>query len=179
MILRDFQLITMKPLMYVANVSEAQQVNQQADQVHVDKLREIAQQTDSRLITICAQLEAEMISMDEADKKEFLSDLGWQESGLNRVIREGFDLLGLSTYFTAGPKELRSWVINKHCTAPQAAAKIHTDFERGFIRAEVIGYEDYIQAGGESKAKEQGKLRVEGKTYRVEDGDVIHFLFNV
>ena len=131
------------------------------------------------MVAVCAAIEAEIADLDDKDKAEFLSEMGLTEPGLNRLIRAGYDLLGLQTYFTAGVKEVRAWTIHKGDTAPQAAGVIHTDFERGFIRAQVIAYQDFIELGGETKAKEAGKMRAEGKDYIVEDGDVIHFLFNV
>ncbi|KES12240.1 Protein of unknown function (DUF933), partial [Snodgrassella alvi SCGC AB-598-O11] len=131
------------------------------------------------VVALCAAMESEIADLDEADKAEFLQEMGLKEPGLNRLIRAGYDLLGLQTYFTAGVQEVRAWTIHKGDTAPQAAGVIHTDFERGFIRAQVIAYEDFIACGGEAKAKEAGKMRAEGKEYIVNDGDVIHFLFNV
>ena len=131
------------------------------------------------MVAVCAAIEAEIADLDEADKLEFLTDLGMEEPGLDRVIRAGYDLLGLQTYFTAGVKEVRAWTIHKGDTAPQAAGVIHTDFERGFIRAQTISYEDFIQFKGEAGAKEAGKMRAEGKEYIVKDGDVLNFLFNV
>lgn len=131
------------------------------------------------MVAVCAAIEAELSELEEEERDEFLADLGIEEPGLNRVIRSGYDLLNLQTYFTAGVKEVRAWTIPVGATAPQAAGKIHTDFERGFIRAEVIGYNDYIQFNGESGAKDAGKWRLEGKEYIVKDGDVIHFRFNV
>jgi len=131
------------------------------------------------VVAVCAAIEAEIADLDDADKLEFLTDLGMEEPGLDRVIRAGYDLLGLQTYFTAGVKEVRAWTIHKGDTAPQAAGVIHTDFERGFIRAQTISYEDFIQFKGEAGAKEAGKMRAEGKEYVVKDGDVLNFLFNV
>jgi ribosome-binding ATPase len=131
------------------------------------------------VVALCAKIEAELADLDDADKKEFLADLGLDEPGLNRLIRAGYDLLGLQTYFTAGVKEVRAWTIHKGDTAPKAAGVIHTDFEKGFIRAQTISYADFIACGGEHGAKEKGKMRVEGKDYVVQDGDVMNFLFNV
>jgi len=131
------------------------------------------------VVAVCASIEAEIVELDDDEKQEFLSDLGLEEPGLNRVVRAGYSLLGLETYFTAGEKEVRAWTIPAGATAPQAAGVIHTDFERGFIRAEVVAYDDFVSCGGEQGAKEAGKLRVEGKEYIVKDGDVVHFRFNV
>lgn len=140
---------------------------------------EFAAKENASVVAVCAAIEAELSELEEEERDEFLADLGIEEPGLNRVIRSGYDLLNLQTYFTAGVKEVRAWTIPVGATAPQAAGKIHTDFERGFIRAEVIGYNDYIQFNGESGAKDAGKWRLEGKEYIVKDGDVIHFRFNV
>ncbi|MGA1384502.1 MAG: DUF933 domain-containing protein, partial [Steroidobacteraceae bacterium] len=133
----------------------------------------------SEVVAVCAAIEAEIAQLEDADRAEFLKDLGLEEPGLNRVIRAGYALLGLQTYFTAGPKEVRAWTVKKGATAPQAAGVIHTDFERGFIRAEVIAFDDYVALKGEQGAKEAGKLRLEGKEYLVKEGDVMHFRFNV
>ena len=173
--LRPFCLITAKPTMYVANVREDGFENNP----HLDAVREYAKTTDSPVVAVCAAIEAEIADLDDADKAEFLADLGMEEPGLDRVIRAGFKLLGLQTYFTAGVKEVRAWTIHIGDTAPQAAGVIHTDFERGFIRAQTIAYDDYIQYKGEGGAKEAGKMRAEGKEYIVKDGDVLNFLFNV
>ena len=139
----------------------------------------MAARENAPVVAVCAAMESEIAELDDDEKAEFLAEMGLQEPGLNRLIRAGYDLLGLQTYFTAGVKEVRAWTIHKGDTAPQAAGVIHTDFERGFIRAQVIAYNDFIALGGESKAKEAGKMRAEGKEYVVQDGDVIHFLFNV
>ncbi len=168
-------LLTIKPAMYVGNVLEDGFENNP----HLDRLRAYAAKEGAPVVALCAKIEAELADLDDADKKEFLADLGLDEPGLNRLIRAGYDLLGLQTYFTAGVKEVRAWTIHKGNTAPQAAGVIHTDFERGFIRAQVISYADFIACGGEAGAKEKGKMRVEGKDYVVQDGDVMHFLFNV
>jgi GTP-binding protein YchF len=173
--LRPFCLITAKPTMYVANVREDGFENNP----HLDAVREYAKTTGSPVVAVCAAIEAEIADLDDADKAEFLADLGMEEPGLDRVIRAGFKLLGLQTYFTAGVKEVRAWTIHVGDTAPKAAGVIHTDFERGFIRAQTIGFEDYIACKGESGAKEAGKMRAEGKEYVVKDGDVMNFLFNV
>ena len=168
-------LLTIKPAMFVANVSE----NGFSNNPHLDRLSQYAASQNAPLVAICAAIEAEIAELEDADKLEFLQDLGMQEPGLNRLIRVGYNLLGLQTYFTAGVKEVRAWTVNIGATAPQAAAVIHTDFERGFIRAEVIAYSDFTQYKGEQGAKEAGKMRLEGKEYIVKDGDVMHFRFNV
>ncbi|GLC97913.1 ribosome-binding ATPase YchF [Cupriavidus sp. TA19] len=173
--IRPFCLITAKPTMYVANVREDGFENNP----HLDAVREYAKQTNSPVVAVCAAIEAEIADLDDADKAEFLADLGMEEPGLDRVIRAGFKLLGLQTYFTAGVKEVRAWTIHVGDTAPKAAGVIHTDFERGFIRAQTIAFDDYITFKGETGAKEAGKMRAEGKEYVVKDGDVLNFLFNV
>ncbi|MEL6302089.1 MAG: redox-regulated ATPase YchF [Pseudomonadota bacterium] len=173
--LRDLQLLTAKPVMYIANVNEDGFENNPL----LDKLRTVAESEGASVVAVCAAIEAEIAVLDEEDQKAFLDDLGFEEPGLNRVIRAGYALLGLNTYFTAGPKEVRAWTYPDGATAPQAAGEIHTDFEKGFIRAEVIGFEDYISGQGEQGAKEAGKLRLEGKEYLVKEGDVMHFRFNV
>ena len=173
--LYDLHLLTIKPTLYVANVNEDGFENNP----YVDAVRAHAAAEGSEVVPVCAALEAEIAQLDEASRKEFLADLGLDEPGLNRVVRAGYRLLGLQTYFTAGPKECRAWTIPIGAKAPQAAAVIHTDFERGFIRAEVIAYDDFVACGGEQGAKEAGKLRSEGKEYVVQDGDVVHFRFNV
>lgn len=174
-IMRKFQLITNKPTMYIANVSEDGFENNPL----LDKVREFAASENSEVVPICAAIESEIAALDDEDKADFLADLGQDEPGLNRVIRAGYSLLNLQTYFTAGVKEVRAWQVKVGATAPQAAAVIHTDFEKGFIRAEVIAYDDYIAGNGEAGAKEAGKWRLEGKEYIVQDGDVMHFRFNV
>jgi GTP-binding protein YchF len=161
--------------MYVANVDEAGFTNNP----RLDRVREIAAAEGAIVVPICAAIEAEIAQLDEADRAEFLAELKLDEPGLNRVIRGGYSLLGLQTYFTAGPKEVRAWTVHAGATAPQAAGVIHTDFERGFIRAEVIAYDDFVKFKGEAGAKEAGKLRLEGKEYVVKEGDVMHFRFNV
>ena len=173
--LTQLNLLTLKPTLYVANVDE----NGFENNPHLDAVRDIANKESAQLVVICNKLEAEIAELDDEDKLEFLSDLGMDEPGLNRVIRAGYNLLDLHTYFTAGVKEVRAWTIPVNSTAPQAAGKIHTDFEKGFIRAEIVGYDDYIAGNGEAGAKESGKWRLEGKEYVVQDGDVIHFRFNV
>ncbi|MDH3439733.1 MAG: redox-regulated ATPase YchF [Gammaproteobacteria bacterium] len=173
--LRELHLITAKPVMYVANVDEGGFDNNP----HLDAVRKLAKEEGAEVVAICAAIEAEIALLDDEDKTEFLEDLGLDEPGLNRVIRCGYRLLGLQTYFTAGPKEVRAWTTKVGATAPRAAAEIHTDFERGFIKAEVIGYQDFIDGNGEQGAKEAGRLRLEGKEYIVQEGDVMHFRFNV
>ena len=173
-ILRSVHLITAKPVMYVANVSEDGFENNP----HLEVVREYARKEGAEMVAICASIEAEIALLDDDDKGEFLSDLGFDEPGLNRVIRHGYLMLSLQTFFTAGEKEVRAWTTKLGATAPQAAGEIHTDFEKGFIRAEVIAYEDYIAGNGEQGAKEAGRLRLEGKDYVVQEGDVMHFRFN-
>jgi ribosome-binding ATPase len=172
-VLRPLFLLTMKPTMYVANVAE------QGSDAMLGKVKAYAAREGAPVVTISAALEAQIADMPDEDKTLFLEDMGMEEPGLNRVIRAAYDLLGLQTYFTAGPKEVRAWTVRLGATAPQAAGVIHTDFERGFIRAEVASYDDFVGHGGEQGAKEAGKLRLEGKDYAVRDGDVIHFRFNV
>ena len=174
-IVKPLCLLTIKPAMYVGNVMEDGFENN----THLDRLREHAAKEGAPVVALCAKIEAELADLDDEDKKEFLADLGLEEPGLNRLIRAGYELLGLQTYFTAGVKEVRAWTIHKGDTAPQAAGVIHTDFERGFIRAQTISYADFIACNGEAGAKEKGKMRVEGKDYVVQDGDVMNFLFNV
>ena len=173
--LRDLHLLTMKPVLYIANVDE----EGFEGNPHLNAVREIAETEGAEIVVICNKLEAEIAELDDEERAEFLNDLGMEAPGLDRVIRAGYRLLGLQTYFTAGPKEARAWTIRSGVSAPQAAGVIHTDFERGFIKAEVIGYEDYVQYDGESGARGAGRLRLEGKEYTVQDGDVIHFRFNV
>ena len=174
-LLRDFHLLTDKPVMYVANVDETGFT----DNPRLDRVRELAKAEGAVVVPVCAAIEAETSQLDEADRADFLKELKLDEPGLNRVIRGAYALLGLQTYFTAGVKEVRAWTIRAGSTAPQAAGVIHTDFEHGFIRAEVIAYEDFIANKGEAGAKEAGKLRLEGKEYIVREGDVMHFRFNV
>lgn len=174
-LLRPLCLLTAKPAMYVANVDESGF----SDNSLLERVRDFASREGAPVVPICAALESEMVELSDEDKKVFLADVGLDEPGLNRMIRAAFDLLGLQTYFTAGVKEVRAWTIHKGDTAPKAAAVIHTDFERGFIRAEVIGYDDFVACKGEQGAKEAGKMRLEGKEYVVKDGDVMHFRFNV
>ena len=174
-ILKPLCLITAKPTMYVANVREDGFENNP----HLEAVVALAAREKAPVVAVCAAIEAEIGDMSEEDRAVFLEDMGMHEPGLNRVISAGYTLLGLQTYFTVGPKEVRAWTIHKGDTAPQAAGAIHTDFEKGFIRAEVIAYEDYITCKGEQGAKEAGKMRLEGKDYVVRDGDVMHFRFNV
>jgi len=174
-IVKEMQLLTAKPMLYVANVEEGGFV----DNPMLETVRAFASSEGSQVVAVCAAIEAEISQLEDADRAEFLKDLGLEEPGLNRVIRAGYALLGLQTYFTAGEKEVRAWTVRVGATAPQAAGVIHTDFERGFIRAEVIGFDDYIALKGEQGAKEAGKLRLEGKEYIVREGDVMHFRFNV
>jgi GTP-binding protein YchF len=171
----ELHLLTAKPVMYVANVKEDGFTNNP----HLDAVLARARSEQAVVVAVCAAIEAEISQLDEADRAEFLKDLGLAEPGLNRVIRAGYDLLGLQTYFTAGEKEVRAWTVRVGATAPQAAGVIHTDFERGFIRAEVIAFDDSIKLKGETGAKDAGKLRLEGKEYVVKEGDVMHFRFNV
>ena len=173
--LSDLALLTAKPTLYVANVSE----NGFHDNPYLQQVEAIAAAEGAGVVAVCNQIEAEIAELDDADKLAFLADIGLEEPGLNRVIRGGYQLLHLHTYFTAGVKEVRAWTIPVGATAPQAAGKIHSDFERGFIRAEVVGYGDFIAYGGETGARDAGKWRLEGKDYVVQDGDIIHFRFNV
>jgi len=175
LLIRDLFLLTIKPTMYIANVDE----NGFENNPRLDAVKKLADDEGAPVVPVCAAIEAEMVELDDDDKKEFLSEMGLDEPGLNRVIRAGHTLLGLQTYFTAGKKEVRGWTVKVGATAPEAAGVIHTDFQKGFIRAEVISYADFIQHNGESGAKEAGKLRLEGKEYIVQDGDVMHFRFNV
>jgi GTP-binding protein YchF len=175
LLLKPLCLITAKPAMYIANVKEDGFTNNP----HLEAVIQHAAKEGAPVVAVCAAIEAEIADLDDADKVEFLADLGMEESGLDRVIRAGYKLLGLQTYFTAGVKEVRAWTIHQGDTAPQAAGVIHTDFERGFIRAQTISFEDFVQFKGEAGAKEAGKMRAEGKEYVVKDGDVLNFLFNV
>ena len=174
-ILKSVHLITDKPVMYVANVDEDGFI----DNPHLKAVEEYSANEGSEVVAICAAIEAEIAVLDDEDKADFLADFGASEPGLNRVIRHAYHLLGLQTFFTAGPKEVRAWTTRVGATAPQAAGEIHTDFEKGFIRAEVIAYDDYVAGNGELGAKEAGRLRLEGKEYIVQEGDVMHFRFNV
>jgi len=174
-IIREMHLLTMKPVVYIANVAE----DGFEDNPLLDRVREYASGQDASVVPVCAAIEAEVSQLDKADREEFLAALGLKESGLASVIRAGYELLDLLTFFTAGVKEVRAWTVTKGATAPNAAGKIHTDFERGFIRAEVTAYDDFIACGGEQGAKEAGKFRLEGKEYITKEGDVMHFRFNV
>lgn len=173
--IRDLFLLTIKPTMYIANVDESGFENNP----HLDAVSKYAEAEGAPVVPVCAAIESEMVDLDEEEKKEFLAEMGLEEPGLNRVIRAGHSLLGLQTYFTAGKKEVRGWTVKVGATAPEAAGVIHTDFQKGFIRAEVTAYADFVQYKGEQGAKEAGKLRLEGKEYVVQDGDVMHFRFNV
>lgn len=173
--LRELFLLTSKPVLYIANVAEDGFINNTL----LEQVRAIAKDEGAEVLPVCAAIEAELAELDDADKTEFLADYGLSEPGLNRVIHSAYQLLGLQTYFTAGPKEVRAWTVSIGATAPQAAGVIHSDFERGFIRAEVIAYADYIAGNGESGARQAGKWRLEGKEYIVQEGDVMHFRFNV
>jgi GTP-binding protein YchF len=171
----DLHLLTLKPTLYIANVDE----DGFESNPRLDAVAQLARQEGAQTVAVCARIEAELAELDDEEKGEFLAEMGLDEPGLNRVIRAGYSLLGLDTYFTAGEKEVRAWTFESGISAPKAAAVIHTDFERGFIRAEVIAYDDYILGNGEAGAKEAGKWRLEGKEYLVCDGDVVHFRFNV
>jgi GTP-binding protein YchF len=173
--LRNIFLLTAKPTMYIANVDEG---GFEANPL-LDSVRGLAREEGSEVVPVCAAIEAEIVELEADEREMFLADMGLDEPGLNRVVRAGYRLLGLETYFTAGPKEVRAWTISRDATAPEAAGVIHTDFERGFIRAEVVAYDDFVACKGEQGAREAGKLRSEGKDYVVKDGDVIHFRFNV
>ncbi|NPA72902.1 MAG: redox-regulated ATPase YchF, partial [Gammaproteobacteria bacterium] len=173
--LEDLHLLTVKPMMYIANVSEDGFENNPL----LDGVRKLAEEQGAVVVAICASMEEEIAELDDEDKADFLEEMGQDEPGLNRVIRAAYELLGLQTYFTAGVQEVRAWTVKKGATAPQAAGVIHTDFEKGFIRAEVTAYEDFIEFNGDAGAKTAGKQRLEGKEYIVQDGDVMHFRFNV
>ena len=173
--LRDLNLLTRKPVLYIANVQDDGFDNNPM----LDEVRALAAAEGAEVVPVCAAIEAELVQLEEDEQQEFLTDLGLEEPGLNRLIRAAYRLLGLQTYFTAGEKEVRAWTVKQGATAPQAAGVIHTDFEKGFIRAEVVGYDDYIACNGESGAKDAGKWRLEGKDYIVKEGDVMHFRFNV
>ena len=173
-ILKGFQLLTLKPVLYVANINESGF----KDNIFLDEIIEYAKKDNSKVVAICADVEQQISKFDPVEKSEYLLDMGQSDSGLDRLINAGYRLLGLQTYFTAGPEEVRAWTINIGDKAPKAAGKIHGDFEKGFIRAETIGFDDFISNNGEKGAKEAGRLRSEGKDYIVKDGDVLHFLFN-
>ena len=173
-LIKELQLITLKPSIYIANVEDIETQNEM-----VQKLDNYAASKRSPILVLCNQIESEIAELDKLERIEFLKDLGMEEPGLNKLIRASYDMLDLQTYFTAGPKEVRAWTIKKKATAPEAAGEIHTDFKKGFIRAETISYEDFIKFKGEPGAKQAGKLRSEGSEYIVKDGDIIHFKFNV
>jgi GTP-binding protein YchF len=173
--LKELHLITIKPLMYVANVAE----DGFSDNPHLDAVNKMAAEQGAVVVSVCAAIEAEIALLEDEDKALFMDELGLEEPGLDRVIRAGYQLLGLQTYFTAGVKEVRAWTVKVGATAPQGAGVIHTDFEKGFIRAEVVAYQDYVDNNGESGAKDAGKWRLEGKDYIMQEGDVVHFRFNV
>ncbi len=174
-LVKEFSFITAKPMMYIANVDDRGFENNPL----LDTLNQFAAEEGALVVPVCAAIEAEIALLDDEDKAEFLAEMGLEEAGLNRVIRAGYELLGLNTYFTAGVKEVRAWTFVAGMTAPQAAGVIHTDFEKGFIRAETMAFDDFIQYGGEAGCKEAGKLRLEGKDYIVQEGDILHFRFNV
>jgi GTP-binding protein YchF len=175
-LIKDLNLLTLKPVLYVCNVDDASVVN---GNKHTESFTKSVKDENAQIMFVSAEIESDMIDMEDEDKMMFLEDMGLKESGVNRIIKSAYELLNYQTYFTAGEKEVRAWTITQGNTAPQAAGVIHTDFEKGFIRAEVIAYEDYITYGSEAKCREVGKLRVEGKEYIVNDGDIIHFRFNV
>ena len=177
--LESFNLLTYKPTIYAANVSEDDLADDAASNDYVAKVREFAKQEGSEVFVICAQIEQEIAELEEDEKKEFLEDLGLSESGLDKLISASYNLLGLISYLTTGPDESRAWTIERGTKAPQAAGKIHTDFERGFIRAEVVSYDNLVEQGSMNAAKEKGLVRSEGKDYVVQDGDVVLFRFNV
>ena len=174
-VIREFNFITAKPMMYIANVDESGF----SDNPLLDQIRQHAEAEGAQVVPVCAAIESEIAELDDADKAEFMADLGLDEPGLDRVIRAGYSLLDLLTFFTAGVKEVRAWTVKRGATAPQAAGVIHTDFEKGFIRAETMAYDDFIKYGGEQGCKDAGKLRLEGKDYIVQEGDIMHFRFNV
>ncbi|MCZ6566616.1 MAG: redox-regulated ATPase YchF [Gammaproteobacteria bacterium] len=174
-LMRELHLITNKPAFYIANVAEDGFENN----AHLQQLEKFANKKSIQVIPVCAQIEAELGQLNDDERQEYLDGLGIEEPGLNRVIRAGYELLDLQTFFTVGPKEARAWTVQQGSTAPQGAGKIHTDFEKGFIRAEVVAYQDYVDANGEAGAKDKGKWRLEGKEYVMQEGDVVHFRFNV
>lgn len=168
----------MKPILYAANVSE-EDLTRGEENSYVQKVREIATEENSEVVMVCAKIESEIAELEDEEKQAFLEDLGLEESGLDRLIRAAFHLLGLMTFFTAGPMEVKAWTIRRGTKAPQAAGTIHTDFERGFIRAEVVSYSDFVAMGGLNGARDKGLVRLEGKDYVMADGDIVHFRFNV
>jgi len=177
-LLKDANFLTSKPVVYVANVSEDDLPDAQGNHL-VEEVRKIAALENSEAVVVCGKIEAEIAELEDEEKTEFLADLGLHESGLDRLVRAGYRLLGLLTFFTAGPQEVKAWTIRRGTKAPQAAGKIHTDIERGFIRAEIVSYDDLIAAGSQTQAKEKGQVRLEGKEYIMKDGDVVYFRFNV
>src|SRR5699024_9039739 len=177
-IVRGLHLLTSKPVLYVANVGEDEVADPETNE-NVQKVRDFASNENAEVITVCASIEEEIAELEQDEKEMFLEELGIKESGLDQLIKATYQLLGFATYFTAGEQEVRAWTFKKGMTAPQAAGIIHTDFERGFIRAETVSYDDLMDGGSMAKARENGKVRLEGKDYIVEDGDVIHFRFNV
>ena len=174
-LVKELHLISIKPILFIANVAE----DGFEDNPYLDAVKVIAEKENAEVVAVCAEMEAEMSQLDDDERDEFLEDLGLEEPGLNRVIRSGYDLLNLQTFFTAGVQEVRAWTVHQGATAPNGAGRIHTDFERGFIRAEVIAYDDFIEHKGEQGAKDAGKWRLEGKDYLLQEGDVVHFRFNV
>ena len=173
-IIQSFQLLTAKPIFFIANVSDTE-----SSKANLDNLKEYAKKMNQEVIEVQIKLEEEIASLDTQDKKDFLELEGIEEPALNKIIKKGYEILGLDTFFTAGPNELRAWTLKRGSLAPQAAGRIHTDFERGFIKAEIISFKDYISFGGEAGSKENGKLKLEGKDYIFKDGDIAHFKFNV
>ncbi|NLG82436.1 MAG: redox-regulated ATPase YchF [Bacilli bacterium] len=176
--IKHLQLLTMKPMLYVANIGE-DEVNSYEDNPHYQEVKRIAEKEKTEVIALCAKIEAELVELDKESRQLFLEELGIKESGLDKLVKASYKLLGLQTFFTAGPKEVRAWTFRKGMTAPMCAGIIHSDFQKGFIRAETISYEDYIHYGSEQAVKEAGKMRLEGKDYIVQDGDIMHFRFNV
>ena len=174
--IKSYNLLTLKPHIYLANISEDEILTENE---HVKKLREYAEKEHSEVVVISAKIESELAELNDDDKKELLSSIGIEESGLDKLVRATFSLLGLATYFTAGPQEVKAWTFKKGMNAKECAGIIHTDFEKGFIKAEVIGYNDLIECGSELKVKEAGKFRIEGKDYLMQDGDICHFRFNL
>jgi len=178
-LIKETNLLTLKPTLYVANVAEDEVASAETENEYVAKVKEFAAAEKAEVVVISAKVESEIAELDEDEAKEFLADMGLKESGLDKLIKAAFDLLGLMTFLTAGPDECRAWTITKGTTAPKAAGKIHTDFERGFIRAEIVGYDDLVAAGSVAAAREKGQVRLEGKEYVMQDGDVVNFRFNV
>lgn len=177
-LLKTISLLSLKPVLYAANVSE-EELTSNDENKYVQQVRELAAQENSEVVVVCAKIESEIAELEDEEKQAFLEDLGLQESGLDRLIRAAFHLLGLMTFFTAGPMEVKAWTIHQGTKAPQAAGTIHTDFERGFIRAEVVSYTDFVERGGLNGARDKGLVRLEGKDYLMQDGDIVHFRFNI